>query len=88
MIVTNSISVQPRKKINTVLIFQYTMKTLVIIYTRPVRLNMVLKFQKIKSAYRVTLQKIACEENGFDENTAVEIKYEKNKITITKNATY
>lgn len=44
--------------------------------------------QKIKSAYRVTLQKIACEENGFDENTTIEIKYEKNKITITKNATY
>ena len=32
--------------------------------------------------YRVALQKVACEENGFNENSEVEIEYIKNKIVI------
>lgn len=44
--------------------------------------------KRMKSSYRISLQKVACEENGFDENTDVDIVYEKNKITILKKPAY
>lgn len=43
--------------------------------------------KRIKSSYRIALQKVACEENGFDENTDIEVHYEKGKITILKSHT-